>query len=68
MQQHQSTKAARPQQFSSRNPVRWRPGEREELIAEATANGRVSQVSLGASAYDTHASSAVNGWRLRRDP
>ena len=65
--QQQSTKAARQQQFNSKNPVRWRPGEREELIAAALASGRVTQVPRGASAYDTHSGSAVNGWRLRRD-
>ena len=65
--QQQSTKAARQQQFNSKHPVPWRPGEREELIAEALARGRVTQVPRGVSAYDTHSGSDVNGWRLRRD-
>lgn len=65
--QQQFKKAAGQQQFNSKNPVRWQPGEREKLIAEALENGRVRQIPRGASAYDTHSGSAVNGWRLRRD-
>ena len=46
--------AARPRtmsQFRRNDPVRWRPGEREALIAEALAMGRVTQVPRGQSAY-----------------
>ena len=37
--------------FRRNDPVRWRPGEREALIAEALAKGRVTQVPRGQSAY-----------------
>lgn len=46
--------AVRPRamsQFRRNDPVRWRPGEREALIAEALAKGHVTQVPRGQSAY-----------------
>lgn len=57
--EHQHRKPLRV--FNARNPVRWEPGERERLIEEALAQGKVQRLPRGASAYDRHTAAEIEG-------
>ncbi len=43
----------RMRQFTASNPVEWKPGEREALIAEAVERGRVNRFNYSGAGIRT---------------
>ena len=49
--------------FRRREPVEWKDGEREALIAKALADGKAKQIPRGASGYEKPEEPHFNVWK-----